>query len=171
MTHAFHIKGKDPAPKPYHYTECGLDDVYLANGFHVKEFDGEQGVSIECLDALHECIGVHLIQHRKRLSAKDFRFLRKEMRMTQSEIADLLDVSDLTVIRWETGVITVPGPADRAMRLFYLVSTLDDDSMRELLSDIQEMLGELNQRDEASSDINLVMTDTGWSDTSTLYAH
>ena len=88
----------------YHYLECGLDDVYLANGF--VRFESKRGgtsIAIRDIDTLHQAIGEHLCQKKKDLSAKEFRFLRREMLMSQSILARLLDVGEQTVHRWETG--------------------------------------------------------------------
>ena len=38
----------------YHYTECGLQNVWLTNGYDVCEVDGEKAVSISDVDELHE---------------------------------------------------------------------------------------------------------------------
>jgi hypothetical protein len=40
----------------YHYTECGLKNVWLTNGYQVCEFDGEKAVSITDAEQLHEVI-------------------------------------------------------------------------------------------------------------------
>ena len=40
----------------YHYTESGLSNVYLKNGFTVEEVDGESYSSIDDIDGLHQAI-------------------------------------------------------------------------------------------------------------------
>ena len=57
----------------YHYTESGLDNVYLVNGFtYVDRPDGRE-VVIEDIDGLHRAIGEFLITNRKNLSGKEIR--------------------------------------------------------------------------------------------------
>jgi hypothetical protein len=44
--------GKQLAEQPLHYTACGLDNVYLLNGFKREIIDGEEYVTIEDMDGL-----------------------------------------------------------------------------------------------------------------------
>ena len=37
---------REPVRKPLHYTACGLDDVYLVNGFTREQIDGEDPATI-----------------------------------------------------------------------------------------------------------------------------
>jgi putative transcriptional regulator len=41
----------------YHYTECGLDNIYLLNGFDPVETPRGKGVTIRNIDGLHRAIG------------------------------------------------------------------------------------------------------------------
>jgi putative transcriptional regulator len=97
----FYIASKGPADAPYHYTEGGLDNIYLLNGFNLEQYDGEDYVSIDHVESLWKAIGLHLVQCRKVLSPKELRFLRAQMGYTQSELAGLLRVDDQTIARWE----------------------------------------------------------------------
>jgi hypothetical protein len=65
--------------QPLHYTACGLDNVYLRNGFKRETIDGEEYVSIEDLDGLWKAIGLHLVTTRKALTPKEIKFLRQQM--------------------------------------------------------------------------------------------
>jgi hypothetical protein len=80
------LPGREPEPKPLHYTACGLDDVYLVNGFTREQIDGEEAVSIEDMDGLWKAIGLSLARDRKALTAKEVRFLRHHMDQTQAEL-------------------------------------------------------------------------------------
>jgi hypothetical protein len=53
---------------PLHYTACGLDNVYLLNGFKRETIDGEEYVTVEDLDGLWKAIGLHLVTTRKALA-------------------------------------------------------------------------------------------------------
>ena len=87
----------------YHYVECGLNDVWLMNGFERHDSPRGQSISIKGIDALHQAIGEHLGRNKRDLTGAEIRFLRQEMLMSQAVLADLLDVKELTVHRWETG--------------------------------------------------------------------
>jgi DNA-binding transcriptional regulator YiaG len=118
MKHFTHKKLESKAP--YHYTMCGLDDVYLTSGYDRKETLYGNGVVIHDQDDLHRAIGLHLANEKKALSPKEVRFLRHEMNLTQSQLGDVLGVTDQSVARWEKGETTIPGPADLLIRVVYL---------------------------------------------------
>ena len=66
----------------YHYTESGLLNVWLKNGY--QEIDTPYGaaVHIENVEALHTAIAEMLIE-QPFLSGREFKFLRTLMDMTQ----------------------------------------------------------------------------------------
>jgi len=102
----------------YHYTECGLKNIWLASGFKMVETDYGTGVSIHNLEGLHKAIGETLAKKAK-LTGAEFRFLRKEIDMSQKALGNLFGNTDQAVAKWEkTGKI--PKIADRMMRLVYL---------------------------------------------------
>jgi len=99
--------------QPYHYTECGLDNVYLFSGYDI-ELDPEYGetVSVKDAAALHVAIGIALCQTKKTLSGAELRFLRKEMELTQSRLAGLIGSTAQSVARWEKSETPQPTAAD-----------------------------------------------------------
>jgi DNA-binding transcriptional regulator YiaG len=123
----------------YRYTESGLDNVYLENGFHYENGD----VQIDDIDGLHRAIGEFLITHKKDLSGKEIRFLRQEMLLSQSILARLIGVSERAVIRWEkAGPGQVPSPAEAAVRMLYRDVINEDGksgTMRRMLKQIADM--------------------------------
>lgn len=147
----------DLALKPYHYKECGLPNIYLANGYAIEIVDGEEYVSIHNVDGLWRAIAMNLVSSQKLLSPREIRFLRGQMDYTQAEIAGLLGVDDQTVARWEKGQSRLPGPADRAIRVFYLASDAAGDEGRVLLGKLAEMVTELVERDAPLND-NMVFS-------------
>lgn len=101
----------------YHYLECGLKNIYLVNGFEILR-DPVYGECVSVADArgLHKAIGLDLIHNKPRLTGAEFRFLRKELDLSQSALADLIGNNEQAVARWEkTG--KVPKWADRLLRL------------------------------------------------------
>ena len=104
----------------YHYVECGLDDVWLMNGFERHDSPRGQSISIKDIDALHQAIGEHLSWNKRDLTGAEIRFLRQEMLMSQAVLAGLLDVKELTVHRWETGKNSAPKTAESLIRFLYL---------------------------------------------------
>jgi putative transcriptional regulator len=104
----------------YHYTECGLDYIFLRNGFETIPSPRGQRVHIHNVEGLHRAIGEMLVSEKKHLDGKEFRFLRHELNMTQQNLASLLGIDVQALARWEKEKTKViPGPAQRVIRLLY----------------------------------------------------
>lgn len=131
-----------------HYRDCGLENIYLLNGFDKEEHEGEEFLSISDVDGLHRAIGMHIVLHRKAPSGKEIRFLRNEMDMSQAGLADILGVSDQSVARWEKGETEAPGPAVLALRLVYILSLMPDKQKHELVDQLLDINQKLSQADE-----------------------
>jgi DNA-binding transcriptional regulator YiaG len=134
--------------EPLHYKACGLDDVYLLNGFKTEIIDGEEYVTIEDLDGLWKAIGLHLVTTRKALAPKEIRFLRHHMNLTQAELAGQMRVTDQTVARWEKGIAEMPGPADMVLRVLFLGSKVAQPEGVKFLREILKVYDDLLERDE-----------------------
>lgn len=148
----FKIGDREHAPKPYHYTECGLSNIYLLNGFQFEDHEGEQYVSVEDIDGLWKAIGLNIVSGKKLIAGEEVRFLRQQMNFTQAELAARLRVDDQTVARWEKGKSHFPGPADVALRVLYLASKSSQPEGRELLSDLMTAINELVEQDTPPED-------------------
>ena len=105
---------------PYHYTECGLDDIYLRSGYQRETTPYGDGVSVRHVDELHDAIGQFLVTARKELSGKEIRFLRKQMDLTQAELGLLIGVSDQQVARCEKEQSEMARSSDYLLRTIYL---------------------------------------------------
>lgn len=102
----------------YHYTECGLNNVWLANGYDEHETPYGAAVSIADVDGLHRAIALHLIKYKPRLSGGEFRFLRKELDLSQAALARVLGNDAQSVARWEKNG-RPPKMAERFLRALY----------------------------------------------------
>lgn len=119
---AFSVLGRDPAPKPYRYTACGLDNVYLLNGFTPHKTSYGNGVSIDNLEELHRTIARTLIDKKGPLTAKELRFLRLELGLTQAEFARRLGTEEQNIGRYERDEFPIPGSVDKLARAAYSVA-------------------------------------------------
>lgn len=54
--HYFSRHGQPPADAPFHYRNCGRDDVYLINGVVPQQTSYGDGVAIELMDELQTLI-------------------------------------------------------------------------------------------------------------------
>ncbi|EGQ9743479.1 helix-turn-helix domain-containing protein [Vibrio parahaemolyticus] len=106
----------------YHYSECGLTNIHLKNGFEVADIEGEEFLSIEDIHGLHVTIAQYFIGQDEPLSGSELRFLRKLMNMSRRVIGDLFGVDQQTVGRWENGETSIPKTVDATLRQIYLES-------------------------------------------------
>lgn len=101
----------------YHYTESGLQNVWLKNGYVIRETPYGKGVSIHDIAGLHKVIGI-AIARKPKLTGAELRFLRKEMGMSQAALALLVGSTDQNVSLWERRG-RIPKTSDRLIRLLY----------------------------------------------------
>ena len=137
---------------PYHYVECGLDNVYLNSGYTREETPYGVGVAVKNVDGLHKAIGEHLVKHKKFLNGKELRFLRTQMDLTQSQLARLLGQSDHQVARWEKGRCKISGPAERLLRMIFqehLDGNVRVMDLLEILDRTDERIDEKHMFEEA----------------------
>lgn len=111
--------------KAFHYTFCGLDNIWLIKGVVINQ-DGSY--SIPFLDELHDCIALTLVTKAQKLTGKEFRFIRKELGLTQKDISDEFGLDVQTVARWEKGETKGASfnPADRLIRMLFLLRKCGD---------------------------------------------
>ena len=127
---------------PYHYTACGLDYVWLTNGFERTSTEYGDATRIHNQEGLHEAIADSIITGPQRIRGAEVRFLRSMLGLSQEGLADLLDSSRPSVARWEAN----PGKpievaTDKWMRIVYAKKTSGDQrllALIDLLMDLDE---------------------------------
>lgn len=126
----------------YHYTECGLDHVWLRNGYHVRKTPYGRAVSVENVDGLHRLLAGKLTKKPGRLSGKEVRYLRNFLGLSQGSLGDMLGVSDQSVSLWERKG-QVPKAPDSLLR-FVVVAKLDNKTrvgaLVDLINDAERQL-------------------------------
>jgi DNA-binding transcriptional regulator YiaG len=141
----------------YHYTESGLDNVFLANGYEFHKTAYGKGVSIQDTAGLHKAIGRGLVSLPRPLSGAELRFLRLEMETTQRDLAALVGTSEQSLRLWEKHRNKpLPGSADRLLRAIYSEYIGGDGSIRRML----DRLAELDQVNVGQ--MNFQQTSKGW---------
>ena len=55
---AAHRDGEGMFMEQHHYTECGLDNIYLINGFEAREYEGETFYSVRDIERLYKAIAL-----------------------------------------------------------------------------------------------------------------
>jgi putative transcriptional regulator len=108
----------------YHYETCGLDNVYLTGGVFINDIDGEECISIAGVEGLHKIIAENLIAKEGPLTNKEFRFLRKELGLSQEELAGKFGRDVQTIANYEKGKTTINKLEDLALRELYKAGVL-----------------------------------------------
>lgn len=101
----------------YHYTECGLDNVYLHNISIVSDVNGEQVFQIPRINQLHNLIAQCLLNKKGLLNGKEIRFLRTNAGLMQSGLSKLLGKEAQAVGRWERNEHPIDRTTDMLLRM------------------------------------------------------
>lgn len=122
-----------------HYTGCGLDNVYLVNGYTEKETPYGHAVAIEDLEGLHRAIGKFLVCNKRHLTGKEIRFLRHQMEMSQRSLGEVVGKSEQQVGNWEKGKSRIPKSDDTLVRTLFLEYIKEKSEIRSLVQKINEI--------------------------------
>lgn len=123
----------------YHYTECGLDNIYLVNGVKItKTKSGDEEIFIHDIHGLHKAIGMILVSKRGLLSGKEIKFIRSTLDLSQTTLAKILGCSYQTILLWEKNKGIISKTADHLLRAIFF-SYLDVESGRAIYDKINEI--------------------------------
>ena len=121
-------KKQKTKPKGYHFTECGLDYVYLINGYEIeKDSDGEELITINNAGKLHRAIARSVLLYKEKLEGQEIRFFRSLLRLTQEQLGNLLDMSRENIARWENGKHPPSSQASNLLRIIVWEEYLNED--------------------------------------------
>jgi putative transcriptional regulator len=83
----------------YHYTECGLDNVWLVNGFRRETF-GKYGpaVAVDDEKTLWNVIGRSIANQDSRMVGQELKFLRTLLDWTQTVLGKHLGYKDAQMV-------------------------------------------------------------------------
>jgi|GEM_PF-605802 len=129
----------------YHYTLCGLDNVWLENGYSTKTTRHGKAVSVQDVDGLHTLLAAKLVEKTSALTGKEFRFLRVQLGLTQEGLAKLMDMTEGAVSLWERKDV-VPRANDQLIRLMTLAKLDGHARVREAIERVQTVQKLVNQK-------------------------
>lgn len=140
----------------YRYKESGLDNVFLKNGYEIKESPYGELVSIHNMDGLHKTIAESIVQYSPTpMNDKEFRFLRIELDLSQRTLAEILGRKEQTVSLWERGERKVPRDCDLLLRAMYQERVSGSSHVKALfdqLSKIDREITRLELEEKESGD-------------------
>ncbi len=155
----------------YHFTECGLDYVWLRNGFARKETPRGVMTKIQNIDGLHAAIGQWIVRNPACIRGREVRFLRSMLGLSQHTMARLLGQSRASVARWEGAPdVSIPAGSDRWLRIVYTKRAQGDKAVCELVDlltdlDLLPDSGASDSRDAKFKD------DDGWRSAPLRFGH
>ncbi len=127
----------------YHYTECGLKNIWLDGVYLDKEGDPV----IPHLTQLHEVIAKGVALQKNRLSGNEIRFLRTHIGLSGADFArKIVKVSPETVSRWEHDKQVMDVSTELLLRMLVLKKIRFNDYE---FDDLAELKKEKRSRFEA----------------------
>ncbi len=105
--------------KEYHYSECGLNNIYLVNGYEITKHNGDEEIFIHDIHGLHKAIGTAIVFKPGVLIGDEIKFMRTTLDFSQKRLATLLGCSYQTVLLWEKNKTPITLSADRLLRVIF----------------------------------------------------
>lgn len=154
-------KLKNSKIKMYHYSESGLDNVFLANIPAVKcpKCSVEIPV-IERPEQLNEMIAHAIFQKKFLLNGKEVRFLRTQLGYSQKDFADEIVKTKEYMNRIENGAGPVTPELDQHIRLNYL--RLKGTPKRTYEAFQNALNQSMQTREEGVQNLHLKAQPSGW---------
>lgn len=101
------------------FDDAGLRNVWLANGYEIRDTPYGPAVSYHDLDGLTLAICRALVAKPGRLAGTEFRYLRLHLGLSQHSLGKLLGVTEQSVAGWEKKG-RIPLLADKHLRLLWI---------------------------------------------------
>jgi len=129
----------------YHYTDGGLKNVWLANGYTVRKTPYGEGAAIHDLDGLTKAICLALTEKAGVLTGTEFRYIRSAMLLSQPALGKVMGVDGQSIARWEnTG--KVPKWADKLLRLVCVAHADGNEPIRRVIDRVRTVERLVKQR-------------------------
>lgn len=141
----------------YHYVECGLDNIWLVNGYEIHDTPYGRAVSFVNAEQLDRAIAQELTEKADPLSGKELRFLRIMLDMSQKSLGEAMGREAQTVALWEKRK-KVPADVDYLVRHIYRQAIINKSES------YVEMVDRLNHLDRAAhaEALQFAASDEGW---------
>lgn len=136
----------------HHYTECGLQNVYISGINRMLDDDGDEVIQILAVNSLHKVIAEGIVSHRKGMHGFELRFLRSEMGYTQSELAALVHRDKQSIGRWERSETEIDSIAEAVIRKL---------AIEKLLLRVELGMEQLSRRSVPTAEVQLINITVG----------
>jgi DNA-binding transcriptional regulator YiaG len=130
----------------YHYTDGGLRNVWLANGFEIKKTPFGDAVSFHDSDGLAQAICQALSAKAGLVTGVELRYIRSAgMGLSQPALGKLMGIDGQSIARWEKSG-KVPRWADKLLRLLYAGHAQGEESICRVIDRIKTAERVVKQR-------------------------
>jgi DNA-binding transcriptional regulator YiaG len=114
--------------KMHHYTDGGLKNVWLQNGFELRSTPYGKGLAIHDVEGLTKAICLALAAKTSSLSGIEFRYIRSAgMLLSQAGLGAMMGADFQSVARWEKHG-RLPKWADKMIRVLFLAHADGDQT-------------------------------------------
>ena len=146
-THRVESSTMSTEAHPYHFVGSGLLNVYLVGVQYEHDArTGMQAAEIPCVPNLMEAIGKVLVEKKSAISADEIRFLRKRLRFSSKNFAELVGLSSEQYSRIENGAVKVTPTVERVVRLLYAALAKPSPTTSEQVA-VTKWTAELNREE------------------------
>jgi DNA-binding transcriptional regulator YiaG len=130
----------------YHYTDGGLRNVWLANGYQIKKTAFGDAVTFHDGDGLTQAICQALGGKIGILTGVELRYIRSGgMGLSQPALAKLMGIDGQSIARWEKSG-KVPRWADKLVRLLYAAHAQGNEPICRVMDRIKTVERIVKQR-------------------------
>lgn len=130
----------------YQYTESGLRNVWLRNGYTLTDTPYGPAVAVQNLHGLIRAIISALVQKTSTLTSPEIRYLRHYLDVSQKDFAKFVGVQEQTVSLWERSKQRIPKSADIVLRAL-AAEALSGGKLQ-----FRELLDAISRKDEHKTD-------------------
>jgi DNA-binding transcriptional regulator YiaG len=149
---------KQGTPDKLHYTGCGLDYIYLLNGFDLfEDEDGDVSYAIHDAAQLHEAIAYAIVTETPELRGMELRFFRSLLHLSQENMAKGLFRTRDAVAKYESKPKDrLPDQTEALLRCLVMGHLKKDTTIGRMLKILQSV------DDSQESEILLKKTNDHW---------
>ena len=132
----------------YPFTESGLRNVVLVGIDRVRcDNCGNEDVIIPRLNELMRVLAFAIVSQPYPLQGDEIRFLRKHLNMTQTKFAELIDIHNTNLSKWENDE---DKPGEQSDRLIRLVAVALGEGMKERIEEVVRAFPHMRERPRPS---------------------
>jgi transcriptional regulator with XRE-family HTH domain len=132
--------------EPFHFTDSGLDNIYLIG---IKYFVDEEGNSVAEIPALKQLMSLiarDIVLSPLDLNGQEIRFLRKRIGKKATEFCTYLGMEPETLSRIENDRISITIPVQKLSRLVYCTFSEDPALVNCAKSIFQSIMEDMSRK-------------------------